>query len=133
MLYDLRILVTVTGSRVGRHNCIVIIFYWINDSGPRIYNMDPVPVEPGDTITYWSLDRNGNLEWRQGGDILKFSHRAPNAAATASSGDPATDTCSPRDQLWSATTGRPTLSARPISERVPYSPPTTSPEHTTAR
>ena len=47
-----------------------ITYYWINDSGPRIY-MDPVPVELGDTITYWSLDRNGNLEWRQGGDVSK--------------------------------------------------------------
>jgi hypothetical protein len=70
MLYDPRILVTAMGSRFGRHNCIGIIYCWINESGPRIY-MDPVPVELGETITYWSLDRNGNLEWRQGGDVSK--------------------------------------------------------------
>jgi hypothetical protein len=62
--------------------------------------------------------------------------RRLNAAPTASSGEDATLTCSPNSQLSSATTGRPTFRARPISESVPYSPPTamtTSPEQTTAR
>jgi hypothetical protein len=47
-----------------------ITYYWINDSGPRIY-MKPVPVEPGDTLSYFSLDRNGNIEWRYTGDVRK--------------------------------------------------------------
>jgi hypothetical protein len=33
--------------------------------------MKPIPVEPGDTISYWSLDRNGNIEWRRSGDVQK--------------------------------------------------------------
>jgi hypothetical protein len=45
-----------------------ITYYWINDSGPRIY-MKPVPVEPGDDISYWSMDLNGNLEWRREGGV----------------------------------------------------------------
>jgi hypothetical protein len=47
-----------------------ITYYWINDSGPRIY-LKPVPVEQGDHISYWSIDRNGNLEWRRLGDVMK--------------------------------------------------------------
>lgn len=49
---------------------IGVIYYWINDSGPRIY-MDPVPVETGDVITYWSVDRAGNGEWRRTSDVLE--------------------------------------------------------------
>src|SRR3712207_7826128 len=62
--------------------------------------------------------------------------RRPNAFSIASSGVEATLTCSPSSQLLSATTGRPILRANPISESVPYSPPTAmiaSPEQTTAR
>jgi hypothetical protein len=51
-------------------SAVGITYYWINDSGPRIY-MKPIPVEPGDTISYWSLDRNGNIEWRRSGDVQK--------------------------------------------------------------
>jgi hypothetical protein len=47
-----------------------ITYYWINDSGPRIY-LKPVPVEQGNHISYWSIDRNGNLEWRRLGDVMK--------------------------------------------------------------
>jgi hypothetical protein len=47
-----------------------ITYYWINDSGPRIYT-EPVPVETGDVITYWSIDRAGNLEWRSTTDVCQ--------------------------------------------------------------
>ena len=45
-----------------------ITYYWVNDSGVRIYT-GPVPVESGDTITYWSIDRSANIEWRRTVDV----------------------------------------------------------------
>ena len=45
-----------------------ITYYWVNDSGVRIYT-GPVPVESGDTITYWSIDRSANVEWRRTVDV----------------------------------------------------------------
>lgn len=45
-----------------------VIYYWINDSGPRIYN-GPLHVKTGDVVTYWAIDRAGNLEWRRTTDI----------------------------------------------------------------
>lgn len=45
-----------------------VIYYWINDSGPRIYT-EPLSVESGDVITYWSIDRASNIEWRRTTDI----------------------------------------------------------------
>jgi hypothetical protein len=47
---------------------VAITYYWINDSGPRIYTK-PLPVEEGDVVTYWSLDHAGNIEWRRTTDI----------------------------------------------------------------
>jgi hypothetical protein len=45
-----------------------ITYYWIDGSGPRIY-MSPIPVEAGDEITYWSIDRAANIEWRRTVDV----------------------------------------------------------------
>ena len=47
---------------------IGITYYWVNDSGVRIYT-GPVPVEAGDEVTYWSIDRAANLEWRRTVDV----------------------------------------------------------------
>jgi len=74
----------------------------------------------------WGRDR-----WCSKVPCYRFA--TANAASTASSGDAAAVTCPPRSQLPRATTGRPTFRASPISERVPYSPPTaiiTSPVQT---
>src|SRR5215210_8089650 len=68
--------------------------------------------------------------------LNNYPPRSSNAASTAASGDVDTVTCSPRSQPSRTTTGCPTFLASPISESVPYSPPTamtTSAEHTTAR
>ena len=35
-----------------------ITYYYVNDDGPAIYT-GPIPVEDGDTIKYFSLDRAG--------------------------------------------------------------------------
>jgi hypothetical protein len=45
-----------------------ITYYWVNDSGVPIYT-GPVPVETGDEVTYWSIDRAANLEWRRTVDV----------------------------------------------------------------
>lgn len=45
-----------------------ITYYWIDGSGPRIYT-GPIPVESGDHITYWSIDRAANIEWRRTMDV----------------------------------------------------------------
>ena len=58
---------------------IGITYYWINHSGPRIY-AEPMPVETGDVITYWSIDRAGNVEWRRTTDVRQ---RAPLFRASA--------------------------------------------------
>lgn len=67
----LLILEAVDGAAPGLPpSGIGVTYYWIDDSGPRIYT-GPVPVEAGDAVTYWSADRGGNAEWRRTTDVLR--------------------------------------------------------------
>ncbi|HEV2091654.1 MAG TPA: hypothetical protein VGR18_00645, partial [Rubrobacter sp.] len=52
----------------ARASGVGITYYWTGGSGPRIYT-GPIPVKYGDDVTYWSIDRAANVEWRRTLDV----------------------------------------------------------------